>query len=54
MFMPRELLTWFKLEAAVAAFCAMCLMLLLCVVAALSMTVELGPSGSSVLLTPAS
>lgn len=54
MCMPRELLTWFKMEAAVAVFCARHLMPLLCVVAALSVTAESGPSGVSVLLAPTS
>lgn len=54
MCMPRELLSWFKLEAAVAVFCARHLMPFLCVVAALSVAAELGPSGGSVLLAPAS
>lgn len=52
--MPRELLTWFKLEAAVAAFCARYLMRLLCVIAAPCVTAGFGPSGGSVLLAPAS
>lgn len=43
--MPRWLLTWFKWEAAVAAFHVRGLMSLLCVVSALSVTADSGPSG---------
>lgn len=50
MCMPRELLTWFKLEAA--AFCARHLMPFLCVIAALSVT-AVRPLGGAVLLPSA-